>query len=223
MSTLPRRGLILWSLMPAVLLASQVEVFASPVASASANLPKPTAKTDSAFAPIHKQVLLSLPSLDAAQTALLEYLQGKSKSEVSLPSFPDGALLDWTRSQWDAAGTDIPQLYQALYGQLLVSQKLLSDNSIPSQRRGLRVADDARLIAAMRLSDPALSALICDALIVPHLAAAYPQGKSTLSRRRLLQDAASTYRLNNQTSKQIVMLRALVSVSISEQDADGAD
>ena len=116
-----------------------------------------------------------------------------------------------------------PQLYQALYGQLLVSQKLLSDNSISSQRRGLRVADDARLIAAMRLNDPALSALICDALILPHLAAAYPQGKSTLSRRRLLQDAASTYRLHGETSKQIVMLRALVAVSVFEQDADGAD
>ena len=72
MSTLPRRGLILWSLMPAVFLASQVEVFASPVASASASSSKPAANPDSAFAPIHRQVLLSLPSLDTAQAALLE-------------------------------------------------------------------------------------------------------------------------------------------------------
>ena len=43
MSTLHRRGLILWSLMPAVLFVSKVEVFASPVASPSATSSKPAA------------------------------------------------------------------------------------------------------------------------------------------------------------------------------------
>lgn len=181
------------------------------------------AAADTAFAAIHKEVLAVLPATDKAQATTLAYLKDKSGGEVLLPDYPANALLDWSRSQITAAGTDAKKLYPSVYAQLLVAQKLFGEKAASSERRGLRLTHNALLVSVMFLKDNKLASFIADGFLLPQLDAAYPQGRGTLSRRRLLQDAASAYRLNKQVDKQIVVLRALVQLAANEKDVDGAD
>ena len=201
-----------------ILFYSRIDIVAEPVS-------PPTAPTKSAaaFNAIHKEVLAALPPTDKAQANAFAYLKDKSGREISLPQYPSDALLDWSRSQIEAAGNDPKKLCPAVYGQLLVAQKLFKEKAVSSERRALRLTHNALLVSVMFLNDNKLASLIADGFLLPHLDAAYPQGRSTLSRRRLLQDAASAYRLNGETEKQVVALRALVQLAANEKDVDGAD
>mgnify|MGYP002777120639 CR=1 FL=1 len=162
------------------------------------------------------------PQATKVQKAVFAHLSKQIGREISMPEVPANGLVSWSLRGYETAGSDPKQLYPVVYEQLLVAQKLAEEKNPQQKRRALRLAHNANFKVATRLRDTALCALIFDAFILPNIEAA-PTGKGTLSRARLLQDAASAYRLAGETPKQADSLRLLVQVSQADGDTDGAD
>lgn len=157
-----------------------------------------------------------------AQKDVFAYLTKKVGKEVKAPQFPSDSLVSWALKNYQLAGNDPQRLYTAVYEQLLVVQTLGAEDNPQQKRRALRLTHNANFKVATRLHDTWLSARLFDAFVLPNIEAA-PVGKGTLSRARLLQDAASAYRLAGDKHKQEVTLRLLVAVSENDKDIDGAD
>ena len=161
-------------------------------------------------------------SIEQLQKGAINYIEGKSGAPITLPSYPADSLISWSLQSYRNAGEDRPQIYNAVGQQLLVARILLANKNPQQRRRGLRLVHNANFKVAVRLRDPQLSAQMFDGFVMPYLDSAVT-GKGTLSRARLLQDAASVYRLAKERGKQTQALHKLIATAESDKDTDGAD
>ena len=169
-----------------------------------------------------------LPPLEQSEFAhtqeeVFNYLLGKTGRLTTLPNYPQNALLNWTQENYRTAGDDSRKMYWAIAQHLRAAQPLLSHQSQQQNLRGLRVAYDASLKAAVQLKDRGLCAQIFEAFILPHLNATRSEANDLLSKQKLLQNAANAYRLANESSKQVAVLHELVSVAEAAGNISLAD
>ena len=183
--------------------------------------PKPVSNSETTFSATRPPI----EALESGHTQdeVFNYLLGKTGRLATLPDYPQNALLKWTQENYRAAGSDSREMYRAIAQHLRAAQPLLSHPSQQQNLRGLRVAYDASLKAAVQIKDRDLCAQIFDAFILPHLDAARSEANDLLGKQKLLQNAANAYRLAEESPKQIAVLRELVSVAEAAGSVSHAD
>ena len=160
--------------------------------------------------------------IEQTRKEVFAYLSGKVGRQLEAPKYPKNALIGWSMRSYQKAGDNSDQLYVVIYEQLLVAEQLFKDKETQQERRALRVCHNALFKIGMRLRDRWLAARVSDGFIFPHINAAQA-GKGTLSQARLIQDAASAFRLANEGDKQAKALKILIEVAEENKDIDVAD
>lgn len=179
-------------------------VLAAPVAGKA----KPTLNKIPSNPPVSKA-----PAYQEVRAALFAHLEAKDGSQMTIPDFPAQKLMVWIDRRSASVNAEEKSCYTLLGEHLLIAQKLLNSEDVPTRKQGFWIASESANFAAAKLkSDKWLLARIYEGFLLPQVNLANVELWQDPSRSRVMENGVSAFANAGERDKQTRVLEWIISI-----------
>lgn len=169
---------------------------------------KPSLNQNDSNPPVSK-----VPAYEEVRAALFAHLEAKAGGALTIPDFPTQKLMVWMDGRAAGASTDEKTRYSLLGEHLLIAQRLLKSEDMPTRKQGFWIASESANFAAAKIkTDKWLLARIYEGFLLPKVSLANVELWQDPSRNRILEDGVSAFGNAGERDRQTRVLEWIISI-----------